>query len=181
MATKVKFPTKYDDRGVFKSNPGSRLQSTYKMTVAYNGAHILKKLEGKEVDVYAQIQSYKESTDVNVILERFARGDVSVLSKIQGTYGNFTEMPQTLAELQQRVIDAENIFYALPLETRAQFEHNPSIFFSEFGSEKFNAALGLDKVEESVDLAKDVVENTVINPAAGGSAAAEQKGVELSE
>lgn len=173
MSKTIKFPTKYDDRGQFKSNTGSRLQDSYKMVIADNGAHVLKKLEGKEVDVYAQIQSYKESTDVNVILERFARGDVSALSKIQGTYGNFTEMPQTLRELQQRVIDAENIFYALPLETRAQFEHNPSIFFSEFGSEKFNAALGLDKVKESIELAKDVVGNTVLNPAVNGSAVTE--------
>lgn len=136
MAT-LNFPTAFSRRGRFHSAAGSRKQPQYKMTVnKETGAHELK--QKGEIDLYAQIQSYKDSTDVNYILARFARGDVSALSKIQGTYGDFTEMPKTLAELSQRVIDAENLFYSLPLDVRQKFDHNPSMFFSQLGTEKFN-------------------------------------------
>lgn len=132
----MEFVTKYQKERV-RSNAGSRMQPQYKMTVnKETGAHELK--QKGEINLYAQIQSFKNSTDVNYILERFARGDESALSKVQGVYGDFTEMPKTLAELSQRVLDAQTLFDNLPLDVREQFGFNPSVFFASIGSEKFN-------------------------------------------
>ncbi len=132
------FFTQYKKPPRQPSAGGSRMQPQYKMTVnKETGAHELK--QKGEIDLYAQIQSFKDSTDINFILERYARGDVSALSKIQGVYGDFTAMPTTLAELSQRVLDAENLFYQLPLDVREQFDHNPSVFYASMDSEKFQA------------------------------------------
>lgn len=132
------FFTQYSKPPAHPSATGSRKQPQYKMTVnEETGAHELK--QKGEIDLYAQIQSFKDSADINVILARFARGDVSALSKIQGVYGDFTQMPTTLAELSQRVLDAENLFYQLPLEIREEFDHNPSIFYASMDTEKFQS------------------------------------------
>lgn len=133
----IVFPTKYTERKRTRSKVGSRMQPTYKMHVDELGRRELRKVG--EVDLYAQIQSYKDSVDINVLLQRFARGDESALSKIQGVYGDFTQMPKTYAELAQRVIDAENIFNHLPIETRREFNFSPSEFFSSIGTDKWNS------------------------------------------
>ncbi len=136
------FRTQYNRlKEVFKSNVGDGYQPTYKMRVHEDGKRELEKVG--RIDLYAQIQSHKDSCDINYILERFARGDESALSKIQGVYGDFTQMPTNLAELQQRVVDAEALFYNLPVDVRAEFNHSPSEFYSAIGTDKFNKAVGI--------------------------------------
>lgn len=135
------FRTKYNrNKEVFKSVTGDGYQPTYKMRVLEDGKRELEKVG--RVDIYAQIQSYKDSCDINYILQRFAKGDESALSKIQGVYGDFTQVPTSLAELQQRVVDAEALFYNLPVDVRAEFNHSPSEFYASIGSDKFNKAVG---------------------------------------
>lgn len=78
---------------------------------------------GKE-DLYAFIQSHKDSCDIHVLLARYANGDPDALSRVQGAYGDFTEMPKTYAELLNAVIAGENMFNSLPVEVRAKFDHS---------------------------------------------------------
>ena len=66
------------DRKRITSIPGDRFADTYSLKVQDSGEKTLEKT-GK-VDVYAKIQSYKDSCDINVILERFVNGDESALS-----------------------------------------------------------------------------------------------------
>ena len=144
MSNKIsKFPTSYSDRGRFHAAAGSRFKPTYKMSVDEDGKRSLK-VVGK-VDLYAEIQSYKDSCDINYILERFANGDQTALSRVQGIYGDFSQMPTTYAELSQRVIDAENLFNSLPLEVRQQFNFSPSEFFAAIGTEKYNDLFGIEQ------------------------------------
>lgn len=124
------------------SHSGSEFEPVYKLITDEDGYRNLT-IVGKK-DLYAEIQASKDSCDINLILERFARGDESALSRLQGVYGDFTEMPKTLAELQQRVLDAEVLFSQLPLEERAKFDYNPSVFFAAMGTAEFNAAIGLE-------------------------------------
>ncbi|UPW41943.1 internal scaffolding protein [Dipodfec virus RodF1_63] len=164
----MKFPTVYTkDTSEIVSCVGRANQDTYKMSVDDNGVRDLKKVG--ETDMYAQIQSYKDSCDVNYILQRFANGDQSALSKIQGVYGDFTSMPTTLAELSQRVVDAENLFYNLPVDVREQFDHSPSQFFASIGSDKFNAIFA-DKNDTADNMVIDsskINQSAVIDPVVG--------------
>lgn len=150
------FPNVYTkDTSDFSSSVGSSKQPSYKMTVEDDGQRVLKRVG--ETDLYAEIQSHKDSCDVNYILQRFAQGDQTALSKIQGVYGDFTNMPTTLAELQQRVVDAENLFYNLPVDVRAEFNHSPSEFYAQIGSDKFNAIFASpEKPEDMLVDASDV-------------------------
>lgn len=116
---------------------GSHMKPTYKMSVDDNGKRELKK--SGEFNLYAEIQSHKDSCSIDYILTRFVNGDASALSRVQGIYGDFSEMPTTLAELSQRVIDAENLFNNLPLDIREQYNFSPSEFFAQLDSDKTKA------------------------------------------
>lgn len=105
-----------------------KLVPTYGREVDESGkVHIVQ--TGK-TNLYEKIQASKEDCLVYNILDRFANGDVGVLNVHQGQYGDFTEMPKTLAEAQQTLIDAENYFNSLPLDVRKEFDHSVGQFLS---------------------------------------------------
>ena len=83
-----------------------------------------------KTNIYDKIQASKEQTLIYNILERFSAGDTNVLNKVQGAYGDFTNVPKTLAEAQQQLINAENIFMSMPLEIRKEFNHSTSEFLA---------------------------------------------------
>ena len=139
----MKFFTNWSNRPEKKSTcPGNRFEPTYKLAIDDNGVRDLA-VSG-QTDTYAFIQSHAISCDINYIIERFARGDETALSKVQGIYGDFTQVPTSLAELAQRAIDAENIFNSLPIEKREKFNFSPTEFFTKFGTDEFNEIMGFD-------------------------------------
>lgn len=83
-----------------------------------------------KTNIYEKIQASKEQTMIYNILERYNAGDIEVLNKVQGMYGDFTNVPKTLAEAQQQLINAENLFMSLPLEMRKEFNHSTSEFLA---------------------------------------------------
>ncbi len=135
----MKFDTQFTRLGVagVKSVPGSGMKDTYKMHVDDDGKRELNK--SGEYNLYAEIQSYKDSVSIDYILSRFVNGDETALSRVQGIYGDFTQMPTTMAELQQRVIDAEHLFNNLPLDIREQYNFSASEFFAQLDSDKTKA------------------------------------------
>lgn len=145
------FDTQYTRRGKRQlTDVGSGMKNTYKMHVDDNGKRELRK--SGEYNLYAEIQSYKDSVSIDYILSSFINGDESALSRVQGIYGDFSDMPTTMAELQQRVIDAENLFYQLPLDIREQYNHSPSEFYAQLDSDK------------TKNIFKTDTENTVVTP-----------------
>ena len=134
------FRTQYD-RVEIVSNSGDYLNPTYSPKVYDDGSIDL--VETGVVDTYQEIQAWKDSCDIHAILRKYFNGDASALSKNTPLFGDFTEAPQSLAEYYQRMIDAEAAFNRLPVETRAQFNHSASEFFSSIGSEKFNKIMGI--------------------------------------
>ena len=93
-------------------------------------------VETGKTNIYEKIQASKDETLVYNILERFNAGDISALQQRKGQYGDFTDMPKTLVEAQQTLIDAENYFYSLPLEVRKEFNHSVSEFLYSAGNGK---------------------------------------------
>ncbi len=156
----MKFDTQYNRLGVsgVKTTPGSGMKDTYKMHVDADGKRELKK--SGEYNLYADIQSYKDSVSIDYILSRFVNGDETALSRVQGIYGDFTQMPTTMAELQQRVIDAEHLFNNLPLDIREQYNFSASEFFAQLDSDKTKAIFAPpDEAKETI--AEEVVTDTL--------------------
>lgn len=143
------FKTQYDARDRIKSHPGNPIKQLYSGSYNERGQVELKE-DGTE-DLYAYIQSFAESTDIHAILRRFENGEVDVLEKVQGFYGDITEMPHTYAEALQRISDSEKVFMSLPVDVRAKFNHSFSEFLSASQDADFLDRIGL-KTDDQVDI-----------------------------
>lgn len=125
----------------FISNPGEREKILYSPEFDKKGVMTLVE-SGKE-DLYAFIQSHKDSVDIHKILQRFESGDASVLQRVQGTFGDFSEFPKTYAELLNTVIEGEQTFNSLPLEVREKFGHSFHRWLATSGSAEWLSAMGM--------------------------------------
>lgn len=137
----------------YYSCAGNSIRTLYSSKVNDKGVLELQ-MVGEE-DTYPLIQSYKDSCSINYLLAKYANGDVNALSKVQGVYGDFTELPKSFAEVLQRVIDGENFFNSLPLDVRQQFGNDFRRWFAEAGSDSWFASMGIaspDSVPSDVSL-----------------------------
>lgn len=130
----IEFKTQYDRERVPISS-GSRFSKGYSAKIMEDGT--LDLVESSIVDTYAKIQSYKDSCDIHLILERFVNGDETALSVNTPSFGDFTQYPTTYADMLQRVRDAEDMFIRLPVECRADYNHSASEFFAAIGTDRF--------------------------------------------
>lgn len=135
------FKTQFDAHPRLISEPGCPVKQLYQPKYRDNGTWYL--VESGVHDLYAEIQSHAGSVDIHEILRRFAQGDVGALERIQGAYGDFTQMPTTFAEALNTMLAAEQYFLGLPTETRAKFNHDYRQFIAAFDSPESLAALGL--------------------------------------
>lgn len=118
----MKFRTQFDQRERVPANAGTREHTLYIAQFDEYGNHTLVE-SGKE-NLYDYIQSHKESVDIHVIMERFARGDVQALQRRQAMFGDFTDFPTTYAGMLNAVQAGEQHFMSLPLEVRQRFDNN---------------------------------------------------------
>lgn len=151
------FRTQYD-RVQQVSNSGERLAPTYSPKIREDG--VIDLVETGKVDLYEQIQSWRESCDIKAILQKYVNGDASALSKGTPFFGDFSDAPVSLADYYQRLIDAEAAFNRLPVETRAKFNHSSSEFFTSMGSEKFNEIMGIN-TESNINPDTSVVDDKI--------------------
>lgn len=122
MAEMVSLSTQFRPRTRFRATIGSREKILYAPQIAKDGTYEL--VESGREDLYAAIQSHAESVDIHVILDRYARGDLGALSRVQGVYADVTGAPGSFAEALNLVVAGETQFNALPLEIRAKFDHS---------------------------------------------------------
>lgn len=137
----MKFCTQFsEDRPRPKSVIGSRVKKLYSPVFDKNGRMELE--ETGQEDLYGYIQSHKDSVDINVILERYQKGDVTALNRAQAFYVDATNFPKTYAEALQRMQDAHTYFDSLPVETRAKFGHDFNQFLASLDKPDFAELLG---------------------------------------
>ncbi len=135
------FKTQYDARDRIQSNPGNPIKQLY--AGSYNERGQVELREDGTENLYDFIQSFAESTDIHAIMRRFENGEVDVLEKVQGFYGDVTEMPKTYAEALQRIADSEKVFMSLPVDVRAKFGHSFSEFLAASNDADFLERLGV--------------------------------------
>lgn len=100
-----------------------------------------------EENIYLLIQADKMSTDINVIMARYTSGETDVLSRIQGVYGDFTNMPKNYAEMLNNVIAGENLFRGLAPEIKEKFNNNFAEFMAAAGSDEWFSKIGAVRPE----------------------------------
>ncbi len=156
----MKFKTQFHERKRFFTNPGNPIKVKY--GASYDEAGRVKLVEEGTENLYDYIQSFAESCDIHVLLKRYSNGEVDVLSKVQGMYGDFTEFPTTYAELLNTVNRGEAMFNEFPVDVRAKFNHNFAEFMVSLSDGSFFEKAGFTKPSEpsvqDSESSKEVVE-----------------------
>lgn len=169
----MNFPTQYSARERIHCNPGDPVHILYSPEFDKNGVMTL--VESGRENIYDFIQSHAESVDIHVLLQQYQNGDAMALSRRQGSFGDFTNMPGTYAEALNAMIGAENYFNSLDVETRAKFGHSFQQFLAQMGTVEWSSKMGIEPAptlpeqqSQTIDPAPTVppVESTP-NPAGG--------------
>lgn len=119
----------------FYCSSGSRKRKIYEPYFTESGSRQLRCIGEDDIDDY--IQSFRDSCDIKTILKRFELGDSSALMARSGFYGNFTNVPTTLAEFLNAQIKANQLFDSLPADLRSSFNNDANQFFVKIGTPEF--------------------------------------------
>ncbi len=171
----VTIRTQFQNHVRVHANPGVTEKILY--TPKFNEDGSMELIEAGKENLYEYIQSHKDSVDINLILKRYARGDVTALQRRQAMFGDFSDAPSTYAEALNSMILAENYFNSLPLETRAKFDHNFHRFLVSLDSPDFAEKMsGTDIVPPTVMTAAKV---TPVSPVVSPTLSKETEGPQL--
>lgn len=128
---------------------GESVRRTYLWERNEKGEKILKL--DQIIDQQAEIDSYLEETKIENIIRR-ASIDPNIAARIAPDLGggiqDFTNMPHTLAELQNIMIRAEQIWGEVPKEIKLKFDNNVDKFIASFGTVEWAKNLGIYKEKQ---------------------------------
>lgn len=142
----MNFRTMYDDFDRVPSNPGNAEEIEYAPSIGEDGLLSLEAVG--TIDLRSQIDSYRDSCDLNVIISRFNNGDVDVLSRAQGSYFDAVGLPHTYAEMLNTINTAETEFFKLPLSVRELFDNSFYRWLSLMDNPvEFNRLMGSDPAD----------------------------------
>lgn len=142
---------------------GESVRRTYLWERDENGERILKL--DQIIDQQAEIDSYLEETKIENIIRR-ASIDPDIAARIAPDIGggiqDFTEAPHTLAELQNIMMRAEQIWDEIPKEIKLKFDNDVDKFIASYGTTEWAKNLGIlkekPKVEPNAEEAKEAKE-----------------------
>lgn len=145
--TEVHIWSRFDRPDTIATPEGTSTEPEYMEVIDENGH---KKLEQTgETDTYAMIQASLEETKIENIIRRATLGDPTALTQTMGAYMDTTDMPTSLAEMQNAIITIENEFNKLPLETRLKFNQSAEKYISMYGSEEWAKIMGYEKIQQN--------------------------------
>lgn len=150
------FKTKYDDHPRFYQEPGNPIKQLYQGYYEKDGTLELR--PSGEEDLYQFIQSHKDSTDINLLIQRFTAGDESALSRAQGFYADVSGMPKTFQEVLNAVLGGERAFDSLPAEVKQRFNNNFAEWLTAMDLPDFAERMGFkspDPDPQSADFLRD--------------------------
>lgn len=129
---------------------GESVRRTYLWELNEKGEKVLKL--DQTIDQQAEIDSYLEETKLENIIRR-ASIDPNIAERIVPDLGggiqDFTEAPHTLAELQNIMIRAEQIWDDVPKEIKLKFDNDVDKFIASFGTVEWAKNLGIYKENQA--------------------------------
>lgn len=123
---------------------GETVRRTYLWERNEKGEKVLKL--DQVIDQQAEIDSYLEETKIENIIRR-ASIDPDLAARLVPDIGkgiqDFTEAPKSLAELQNIMLRAEQIWEDVPKEIKLKFDNDVDKFVASFGTIEWAKNLGI--------------------------------------
>ena len=141
----MEFRTQYDKRPRYICNPGSPICKI--LQGVYNKDKIIEVVPKGKKDLYAEIQSYADSVDINVLLTRFVNGDKDALLQRAAAYLDISALPNNINDFIELSRNASNLFDTLPVETKKLFNNNVTEFISTIGDKEWLDKMAMSPAE----------------------------------
>lgn len=148
------FATQYAKRDRRLASGGSPEKLIYTSSYDSDGTLIVEPT-GKK-NLYAEIQTHKDSCTIKSILKRYESGDIDALNRAQTAYMDVTGMPKNLSEVLNLTLRAENDFAQLPVDVRSKFGHSFSNWLATAGTENWISAMGIETKGANANLEKSI-------------------------
>lgn len=140
---------------------GESVRRTYLWERNEKGEKVLRL--DQTIDQQAEIDSYLEETKLENIIRR-ASIDPDIAARIKPDIGggiqDFTEAPQNLAELQNIMMRAEQIWDEVPKEIKLKFDNDVDKFIASFGTVEWAKNLGIYQEKQTETKAAEATETT---------------------
>lgn len=152
----MEFRNKYSRLKQF-TEPGNPIKNEYAGKLDKNKNLVIEKTG--EINLYAYINSFAESVDINLLLARFVAGDKEALMQRAGEYLDLSNVPSNLNDYIEFQRSTEALFNTLPVEVKKQFGNNVVNFLSQVGEPSWNNIMNTSKDQinkEKDDIAKEV-------------------------
>lgn len=145
----------------WQTEAGESVRRTYLWEHNEKGEKTLKL--DQIIDQQAEIDSYLEETKIENIIRR-ASIDPNIAARIAPDIGggiqDFTEMPHTLAEMQNIMIRAEQIWSEVPKEIKYKFDNDVDKFIASFGTVEWAKNLGIYEEKQADGKVTEATEAT---------------------
>lgn len=148
----IKFRKFYDDE--FNNISDAGKPTFHRVIMADpNGSEYDIKYSDDVVDIQEEIDSFKDSTDINLIVQRFTNGDLNAI----GNFGVFDHENKSIVDMSVLPEDVHSLHYSadasskffglLPAEIRSKYA-SVDDFYNSADFDKVMAALINNNVEE---------------------------------
>ena len=109
--------------------------------------------EDGEVDIFDAIQELAEYVDIDNIVKRYNNGEIDVLEKVQGFYGDLTTLPVDMRGIYDLNAQGKHLFDSLPEDVREQIGDYKS--FMTMAAEKYNDIFNSKESEVIADASEE--------------------------
>ena len=126
----MKFPTAYSEKKPVYTEPGERYRIEYQLAIDdETGEEYLEPIG--QVDMFMEIQSHKESCDLEMVLRRLQNGDEDALERVKGFYADVSNMPVRMAEILNMNLRGQQVFEQLSPEYKEVYGNDYKNFVME--------------------------------------------------
>lgn len=133
--------------------PGSPEKDVYEGFYDDYGRLYLQKV-GVE-DTYGLIQSFANDCDINMLYERYTKGDVDALNQRQGYFVDLTGMPSDLLTAQNVLLASRELYDGLPKAERARYV-DFSDFLANYQGQMQQASQAVSEAPEASSITADM-------------------------
>lgn len=123
------------ERPITLANPGTPEKVVFSGQYDDDGKLVVVPV-GK-INLYDEIQTYRDSVDINTILNRFAAGDDSSLQKVSGFFADVSELPNSYVGFFNLIEECRDFFMNLPSATKEKYGNNFETFMASAEASDF--------------------------------------------
>lgn len=138
------FRTQFSEPKKVFACPGDPIKIEYGSRLDRNG-NIVVEEKGK-FNLSEYINSFKDSCDLSVILNKYLNGDKDVLEQRKAIYMDLTGIPTNYNDMVNLMNESKYEFDRLPIDIKKKFDNDPIKFICSIGSDEWKEKLNLGKV-----------------------------------